>query len=782
MTSAADKLLSIAISDQLNILRGEAAVKREIARIMRRLGVNLAEVVIGIDARGETFVRVFSAGAKPKVRKAVQQIESLIDTERKAAYLAMGQAARTEIMAAVPGVLEVLKGPGAATFGPRKYEALLTAAMSNRVLGNQPNAWWNKLGADLLQRLVVSVADGVSRGEGVAEVVRRIRGRRENGFRDGVVQISTRNAETLARTMMLSAANQGRMDSLRDLQPVVKGVRWVSTLDLRTSQICRGLDGAQWMSISSGGYRAYPGAPPWRGPPPAHPNCRSTVVPIIASYAELAEDPKIREKLLRARRVTERTRASMNGQVPANLTYDDWLRLQPEAVQRQVLGNTKWRLWQEGGLSMRDMISQDHRPLRISELLSKARKINPPTLSVSAVPGVGRKFGFPAGTSPEVIQAYHDRVLERITTDQGKIKVLQRLGIDHDVVRTMGVFEGNREPSFEIRLAAGTSMADAKRAAALLGDGLLQDVVYVSRPDFQGAHMGVRLRKLDGGIFTSADLDRISNQAAEAGLGMSGSRTTVTFLDDAFFAQDKYTETDFRQFIQRLQTTYGDQYGYTAFATQSEAIGSYGESYATVNAKTWDRFSREGRSHLQRAVDDFYEAVWGTYTEEARRLKIDIPATRPTPLGEIATRTGPIGGDVAAGGVGRTAPGQLVVRHYSYQPGLTETDPAFHGTGLKGAKRRRRLNDRANYQDRTYFGTSEYRPEPGLGPHAYEAVLEESRLYDYRRDPDRLAVRLPGGGVDATRTERAIREAGYSGYRVGEVIAVFDKVKVRRVK
>jgi hypothetical protein len=56
MTSAADKLLSIAISDQLNILRGEAAVKREIARIMRRLGVNLAEVVIGIDARGETFV------------------------------------------------------------------------------------------------------------------------------------------------------------------------------------------------------------------------------------------------------------------------------------------------------------------------------------------------------------------------------------------------------------------------------------------------------------------------------------------------------------------------------------------------------------------------------------------------------------------------------------------------------------------------------------------------------------------------------------------------------
>ena len=42
------------------------------------------------------------------------------------------------------------------------------------------------------------------------------------------------------------------------------------------------------------------------------------------------------------------TRASMNGQVPADQTYDGFLRKQPKAFQDEVLGKTKADLFRSG--------------------------------------------------------------------------------------------------------------------------------------------------------------------------------------------------------------------------------------------------------------------------------------------------------------------------------------------------------------------------------------------------------------------------------------------------
>ncbi|HID8114585.1 TPA: hypothetical protein ACXIFN_003677, partial [Proteus mirabilis] len=44
------------------------------------------------------------------------------------------------------------------------------------------------------------------------------------------------------------------------------------------------------------------------------------------------------------------TRASMDGQVPADTSFLDWIQRQPEWRQRQVFGETRFKLMKEGGM------------------------------------------------------------------------------------------------------------------------------------------------------------------------------------------------------------------------------------------------------------------------------------------------------------------------------------------------------------------------------------------------------------------------------------------------
>ncbi|MCX7509424.1 hypothetical protein OSS46_28835 [Delftia tsuruhatensis] len=90
-------------------------------------------------------------------------------------------------------------------------------------------------------------------------------------------------------------------------------------------------------------------------------NCRSGQVPVLKSYKELGIDlPDIE--------VNGRTRASMDGQVPKETSYADWLKNQSLARQTDVLGETRARLMRDGKLGMDAMYDSKGRFLTISEL------------------------------------------------------------------------------------------------------------------------------------------------------------------------------------------------------------------------------------------------------------------------------------------------------------------------------------------------------------------------------------------------------------------------------
>jgi SPP1 gp7 family putative phage head morphogenesis protein len=123
---------------------------------------------------------------------------------------------------------------------------------------------------------------------------------------------------SLVRTSINQVANSASMVVYEANQDVTKKYQYVATLDSLTSPICRALDGQEF--------------PYGKGPtPPQHFNCRSKVVAVI-DYKGLGF-PELESEF--------ETRASKDGQVPANTTYGQWLKDQPLKTQQDVLGPGK---------------------------------------------------------------------------------------------------------------------------------------------------------------------------------------------------------------------------------------------------------------------------------------------------------------------------------------------------------------------------------------------------------------------------------------------------------
>ena len=62
-----------------------------------------------------------------------------------------------------------------------------------------------------------------------------------------------------------------------------------------------------------------------------------------------------------------------NGEpVPRDQTFDHWLRQQPEAEQRAILGPARFRLWSEGKLKLSRLVDQHHRALTLEQVRSES--------------------------------------------------------------------------------------------------------------------------------------------------------------------------------------------------------------------------------------------------------------------------------------------------------------------------------------------------------------------------------------------------------------------------
>ncbi|ELL6760075.1 minor capsid protein [Salmonella enterica] len=201
-----------------------------------------------------------------------------------------------------------------------------------------------------INRLVTGVKMGFVQGKTTRQIVKEVVGA------GGLADISQRNAATVIRTALNHVSTQARETTYKKNSDIVEKYEWVSTLDSRTSTICRSRDGQKY-EIGKGPL------------PPAHPNCRSTTAPVISSDFDFLDAGAKRA-----------ARGAEGGtQVDASTTYYDFLKQQPAWFIDKALGPVRGAIFRNAGMTPEEFrvasVNGFDIPMTLKEMAEADKKV-----------------------------------------------------------------------------------------------------------------------------------------------------------------------------------------------------------------------------------------------------------------------------------------------------------------------------------------------------------------------------------------------------------------------
>jgi len=243
--------------------------------------------------------------------------------------LTINDAITVEIMAAMP------------------TEAALVAMTKDTLVQGAVNAdWWARQGANLQFQYTNAVRTGMAQSETIGQISKRVQ---------QVMDVSRRDATSLVRTSVQTVAIESRDMTMQKNSAVIKGKVSIATLDGRTTPVCMAYSGATYMLENE---PLAPNKLPYIAIP-RHWSCRSVWSSITKSWKELGLDLE---------EFTPSTRSSIDGQVPASTTFDEFLTKKGEAWQDAQLGKGRAELWRKGKITLSDLVDGNGRELTLAEL------------------------------------------------------------------------------------------------------------------------------------------------------------------------------------------------------------------------------------------------------------------------------------------------------------------------------------------------------------------------------------------------------------------------------
>lgn len=315
-----------AIRHRIHLNRYSTTMVRRVVAQLNRVDRDLVARIMRADNEGKSSaelervlfeVRALQADGWALVRSRLTD-----DLDELAAIEAEWNARLIRSAARSAGLTTFAFGPS----GPQVVAATKARPFQGRFL----REWLSEAEEGAAKRVRETIRQGFIEGRTVSDIARTIRGTKAAQYRDGILEISRRGAETMVRTAVTHTATVAAQETYRALGDVVVGVEWVSTLDARTSEVCAGRDGNVYPVDS--------------GPrPPAHPNCRSTIIPRVKDLEPI-----------------ERR------------TYSEWLKEQPEGVQNEVLGKGKADLFRSGAVSLERFTDPAGKVLTLEQLRARS--------------------------------------------------------------------------------------------------------------------------------------------------------------------------------------------------------------------------------------------------------------------------------------------------------------------------------------------------------------------------------------------------------------------------
>ena len=335
------------------------AIARDSDGILRGLFDDISAEIARVDPTGPAAIRYQRA----RVAKLVARVDGMAGE----AYAEWGQSVRGDLSRLGRAHGQQTAADLVATLGAASAVVNMTAPTQNMIKaildtnpfqGETLAGWATVQKAGTVRRVRQIVQRGMMEEQGISWLVRQVRG--GNGVR-GAWQATRREAQAIVRTAVTEVASRAQMLTYQQNPRVVKSVQWISALDSLVCIECGGLDG-----------RIMDADNPYLTPP-AHMQCRCALVPVVDWEGLGLKPPEEGERFARDQnaRLRGESLSKQRTQVPGDTTYETWLRGQKPAVQNDILGPGRAKLFRGRKMRLDRMVSTDRRILTLSELEKK---------------------------------------------------------------------------------------------------------------------------------------------------------------------------------------------------------------------------------------------------------------------------------------------------------------------------------------------------------------------------------------------------------------------------
>ena len=340
LSAAQRKIADDLLSHNLNLLRLNASMRQDALKLLKALE---KELVSKLAAGTLTeYSKAATDYLLASIRAVVSKYYADIGEAQKSALAGMSSVQAGVVRKALVDV-----GYGAALAPATHFATALTDVL---IMGAPSSDWWAKQAEDVTFKFSNVVRQGVVQGKTNGDIIREVR---------TVMDVSRKNAAALVQTSVQAVANTSLVETFKQNADVIKGMMQLSTLDSHTTDICMAYSGAEW-DLDEEPMRDT--ELPFNGGPPRHWNCRSVLVPITKSFAELGMD---------APEMKSSQRASMDGSVAATTTFASFLERKGKAFQDEMLGKGRAELWRKGTIALPQLLDLKGRPLTLAELKAK---------------------------------------------------------------------------------------------------------------------------------------------------------------------------------------------------------------------------------------------------------------------------------------------------------------------------------------------------------------------------------------------------------------------------
>lgn len=384
MATANEIYRDAAIRHQIGLRRYSAGLTKRVATLLEQADRDLTEKLRARLARFE---------GKP-IDVTSQRWKALLADIRGArdqAMLEYRKLTRTDLqkLGVMEGNREVsllqTSIPIDVTFATIPADQLRAIATSKPFQGKLLGTWFKELATGDQRRLVGAIQLGMVQGEPVDDIVRRVVGTRKAAYADGILATTRRDATAIVRTAVNHVSNEARANVWDANSDIIDARIWHSTLDGRTSAVCRARDGHGTPVGDSKLPDGVPALVPAGAAPPAHFNCRSIMVAYINGVGLVGNRPTVTDTRTRAKREIDfraeakRTGKSIKqvradwaakniGGVPASTNYQDFLGRQSASFQDEVLGKTRGQLFRKGKLNVDQFVDRQGNELSLAQL------------------------------------------------------------------------------------------------------------------------------------------------------------------------------------------------------------------------------------------------------------------------------------------------------------------------------------------------------------------------------------------------------------------------------